>query len=62
VRREHTDGFGQEKASIARREIRYEPDIEIKTLPGDMLQVEIRGMDIFDPTTGRCAPPVARNC
>jgi adenine-specific DNA-methyltransferase len=29
-----------------------EPDIEIKTLPGDMLQVEIRGMDIFDPTTG----------
>jgi adenine-specific DNA-methyltransferase len=29
-----------------------EPDIEIKNLPGDMLQVEIRGMDIFDPTTG----------
>jgi adenine-specific DNA-methyltransferase len=29
-----------------------EPDIEIKSLPGDMLQVEIRGMDIFDPTTG----------
>jgi adenine-specific DNA-methyltransferase len=29
-----------------------EPDIEIKPLPGDMLQVEIRGMDIFDPTTG----------
>lgn len=29
-----------------------EPDIEIKELPGDLLQVEIRGMDIFDPTTG----------
>ena len=29
-----------------------EPDIEIKPLPGNMLQVEIRGMDIFDPTTG----------
>lgn len=29
-----------------------EPDIEIKELPGDKLQVEIRGMDIFDPTTG----------
>jgi adenine-specific DNA-methyltransferase len=29
-----------------------EPDIEIKSLPGDMLQVEIRGMEIFDPTTG----------
>jgi adenine-specific DNA-methyltransferase len=29
-----------------------EPDIEIKPLPGDMLQVKIRGMDIFDPTTG----------
>jgi adenine-specific DNA-methyltransferase len=29
-----------------------EPDIEIRELPDDMLQVEIRGMDIFDPTTG----------
>jgi adenine-specific DNA-methyltransferase len=29
-----------------------EPDIDIKKLPEDMLQVEIRGMDIFDPTTG----------
>src|SRR5262249_39376692 len=29
-----------------------EPDIEVKKLPDDMLQVEIRGMDIFDPTTG----------
>jgi adenine-specific DNA-methyltransferase len=29
-----------------------EPDIEIRELPDDLLQVEIRGMDIFDPTTG----------
>jgi adenine-specific DNA-methyltransferase len=29
-----------------------EPDIVIHELDGDMLQVEIRGMDIFDPTTG----------
>jgi adenine-specific DNA-methyltransferase len=29
-----------------------EPDIEIKNLPDNMLKVEIRGMDIFDPTTG----------
>jgi adenine-specific DNA-methyltransferase len=29
-----------------------EPDIEIKSLPGNMLQAEICGMDIFDPTTG----------
>ncbi|WP_454621825.1 site-specific DNA-methyltransferase [Bradyrhizobium cenepequi] len=29
-----------------------EPDIAIKELPDDQLQVEIRGMDIFDPTTG----------
>jgi adenine-specific DNA-methyltransferase len=29
-----------------------EPDIAINELSGDMLQVEIRGMDIFDPTTG----------
>jgi adenine-specific DNA-methyltransferase len=29
-----------------------EPDIEIKTLPDDRVQVEIKGMDIFDPTTG----------
>ncbi len=29
-----------------------EPDIAISELSGDMLQVEIRGMDIFDPTTG----------
>lgn len=29
-----------------------EPDIEIRTLKDGMLQVEIRGMDIFDPTTG----------
>jgi adenine-specific DNA-methyltransferase len=29
-----------------------EPDIGIRELPDEMLQVEIRGMDIFDPTTG----------
>jgi adenine-specific DNA-methyltransferase len=29
-----------------------EPDIVIHKRKGDMLQVEIRGMDIFDPTTG----------
>jgi adenine-specific DNA-methyltransferase len=29
-----------------------EPDIEIRNLSDNMLQVEIRGMDIFDPTTG----------
>lgn len=29
-----------------------EPDIAIHKRDGDMLQVEIRGMDIFDPTTG----------
>ncbi len=29
-----------------------EPDIVIHERENDMLQVEIRGMDIFDPTTG----------
>jgi adenine-specific DNA-methyltransferase len=29
-----------------------EPDLRIEKLKGDMLQVEIKGMDIFDPTTG----------
>ncbi len=29
-----------------------EPDIQIHKLKDDMLKVEIRGMDIFDPTTG----------
>jgi adenine-specific DNA-methyltransferase len=29
-----------------------EPDIELKHLDGDMIQVEIKGVDIFDPTTG----------
>jgi adenine-specific DNA-methyltransferase len=29
-----------------------EPDIDVRTLKDGMLQVEIRGMDIFDPTTG----------
>jgi adenine-specific DNA-methyltransferase len=29
-----------------------EPDIELKQLDGGMIQVEIKGVDIFDPTTG----------
>jgi adenine-specific DNA-methyltransferase len=29
-----------------------EPDIEIKVLAADRIQVEIKGVDIFDPTTG----------
>ncbi|MDA7988314.1 MAG: site-specific DNA-methyltransferase [Alphaproteobacteria bacterium] len=29
-----------------------EPDIELRELAGDMLEVEIKGVDIFDPTTG----------
>jgi adenine-specific DNA-methyltransferase len=29
-----------------------EPDLHIDKLAGDMLRVEIKGMDIFDPTTG----------
>jgi adenine-specific DNA-methyltransferase len=29
-----------------------EPDIELKHLDGDMIQLEIKGVDIFDPTTG----------
>ncbi|RUW98239.1 site-specific DNA-methyltransferase, partial [Mesorhizobium sp. M8A.F.Ca.ET.059.01.1.1] len=38
-----------------------EPDIMTRKLDGDMVQVEIRGMDIFDPTTGqvRSSRPVA---
>ncbi|MBN9454009.1 MAG: site-specific DNA-methyltransferase [Bosea sp.] len=38
-----------------------EPDIVTRKLDGDMVQVEIRGMDIFDPTTGqvRSSRPVA---
>jgi adenine-specific DNA-methyltransferase len=38
-----------------------EPDIEIKSLPDDMLQVEIRGMDIFDPTTGEVRSSTGSN-
>jgi len=29
-----------------------EPDIELKHVDGDMIQLEIKGVDIFDPTTG----------
>ena len=29
-----------------------EPDIEVRAVDGDKLQVEIRGVDVFDPTTG----------
>lgn len=29
-----------------------EPDLRIKELKGDKIQIEIKGMDIFDPTTG----------
>lgn len=29
-----------------------EPDIEIRRLPEDKIQVEIRGLDVYDPTTG----------
>ncbi len=30
-----------------------EPDIEIRRLPDDQLQVEIHGLDVYDPTTGQ---------
>jgi len=29
-----------------------EPDLELRTLPDGKLQVEIRGLDVYDPTTG----------
>ena len=29
-----------------------EPDVEIDTLPGDRLQVKIKGVDVFDPNAG----------
>lgn len=28
-----------------------EPDLEVKTLPAGKLQVELRGLDVYDPTT-----------
>lgn len=30
-----------------------EPDIEVKKLKGGQVQVEVRGLDIYDPTTGQ---------
>jgi adenine-specific DNA-methyltransferase len=38
-----------------------EPHIKNKSLPGDMLQVEICGMDIFDPTTGEVRSSTGSN-
>lgn len=38
-----------------------EPDIEIRTLPDDRVQVEIKGMDIFDPTTGEVRSSTGAN-
>ena len=29
-----------------------EPDLELRTLEGGKLQVELRGLDVYDPTTG----------
>jgi adenine-specific DNA-methyltransferase len=29
-----------------------EPDIDVRTLPGGQLEVEIKGLDVYDPTTG----------
>ena len=29
-----------------------EPDVEIEALPGDQLQVRVKGVDVFDPNTG----------
>jgi adenine-specific DNA-methyltransferase len=29
-----------------------EPDLELRTLPDGKLQVELRGLDVYDPTTG----------
>jgi len=29
-----------------------EPDLELRTLPGGKLQVELHGLDVYDPTTG----------
>jgi adenine-specific DNA-methyltransferase len=38
-----------------------EPDIEIRTFSDDMLQIEIKGMDIFDPTTGEVRSSTGSN-
>ena len=29
-----------------------EPDIEVRDVDGDKVQVEIKGLDVYDPTTG----------
>jgi len=29
-----------------------EPDLELRTLPGGKLQVELHGLDVYDPTSG----------
>jgi adenine-specific DNA-methyltransferase len=29
-----------------------EPDVDIETLPGDQVQVRVKGVDVFDPNTG----------
>ena len=29
-----------------------EPDVEIEALPGDQIQVRVKGVDVFDPNTG----------
>ncbi len=29
-----------------------EPDIEIRRLDGDRMEVEVKGIDVFDPNTG----------
>ncbi|MCF8475655.1 MAG: site-specific DNA-methyltransferase [Pseudolabrys sp.] len=38
-----------------------EPDIDIRTLPDDRVQIEIKGMDIFDPTTGEVRSSTGSN-
>jgi adenine-specific DNA-methyltransferase len=38
-----------------------EPEIEIRKLPDDMVQIEIKGMDIFDPTTGEVRSSTGTN-
>jgi len=31
---------------------RMNPNLELRTLPGGKLQVELHGLDVYDPTTG----------